>query len=259
MGRLSANAEKIEINDMRDYLLSIQMPESYLDTLTDEYIEKTYHEYYGKCVEIGEVETMYLSEENEEIQTRGTIGSDEMEFRIFPSYFYKSYTQKELINVKITVSFNWLDFPIWHRTDAIVVNWDSNVFTYQVGTFESYEIICFNVTNPQTRHHTELAELTQGGLGFDVSLKSEMFQDDAAFLTELKGGASFYLLPSQNPMYQGTGSDGYYTTSVNAQYRHNRNPFVGSVGFSVSGLTVGFDLSTFTDTVANGCNINYKY
>ncbi len=36
MGRLSANAEEIEINDMRDYLLSIQMPESYLDALTDE-------------------------------------------------------------------------------------------------------------------------------------------------------------------------------------------------------------------------------
>lgn len=35
MGRLSANAEEIEIND-RDYLLSIQMPESYLDALTDE-------------------------------------------------------------------------------------------------------------------------------------------------------------------------------------------------------------------------------
>ena len=152
-----------------------------------------------------------------------------------------------------------MDFPIWHRTDAIVVNWDSNVFTYQVGTFECYQIIGFNVANPQTRHHPELAELTQGGLGFDVSLKSEIFQDDVAFLTELKGEVSFYLLPSQNPMYQGTGSDGYYTTSVNAQYRHNRNPFVGSVSFSVSGLIVGFDLSAFTDTVANGCNINYKY
>lgn len=258
MGNVSASALEVDINQMRNYLVSIQMPELYIDTLNDDMIEETYKEYKSAYVEIGEDQIAYLNENDGEIKTRGTIPSNEMQFSIFPSYFYKNASTKEVDYVKISVYFEWLKFPVWHKTDAMVVNWDSNVFTYKINTFKSYEIIAFDGVIRENREYTELAELTQGGLGFDVSLNAALFQDEASRVSAMRGGASFSLLPSQNPMYQGnTGS--YYTTSVIAQYRHNRNPFVGSVGFSVSGFSVGFDLSMFTDTVANGCNINYKY
>lgn len=93
-------------------------------------------------------------------------------------------------------------------------------------------------------------------LAYDVRLGNVTYNGSSYRPTNLYGQANFKLIPTHNPLYH-TNYD-TDVTSLSVQYRHNRNPFFGSVGFTVSGVTISFDLSDLTDSAATSTNVEYS-
>lgn len=251
----SAYQSSVSIEEMKAYLISQSVPEAYLEFLSDDEIKSEYLKYQGKEIQKLDTQTVILTEGSDSPSTRGTIPSEDMRFEITTSLQYKNTNTKQVEQVYVYITYDWLNLPMWRKDDAAIINWDSNVFTYKSDSFTSYEI--FGNTDKQTyrRTRTTPAEIVQGGFGYEIKLTpSEL----GGTIIKIAGACSFSLYPRSNPFYEAnTNSSSYYTTAINAQYRHNRNPFVGSVGLSVKGASINFDLSTFTDTASVSTNVIY--
>ncbi len=252
----------LTIDDMRKILIEKFVPESYLDGLPDERVESLYYDLRDEVTGFGGTNISTLNETKDEpsIETKGSIPSDDMTFSVTKVFVYNNSSTKHIKEIQIFVEYDWIHIPIWLKTDAVTVNWDSNVFTFKSGSFYSYSnntgtyLSQFYETNFELDNPTILE---QGGLGYDTELAYLLAHGQQPKPQNCFGRASFVLLPRVNPMYEkSTGN--FLTTSINAQYRHNRNPFVGSVGFSIKGVSVNFDLSFLTDTTTQSTNIFYS-
>lgn len=77
---------------------------------------------------------------------------------------------------------------------------------------------------------------------------------------EMYGSASYAVVPETSPMYfVSDGSVSHHTTSFNAQYRHNGNPFLTGIGLSVGGVSISFTGDWLTYTTATSINFMYRY
>lgn len=94
------------------------------------------------------------------------------------------------------------------------------------------------------RENTTLAESAQGGVGFYTEFD---------YGNDFVGGSMILLLETSVPMTLGNT----YSSTINLGYAHNPAGING-IGFSVSVVSVNFDLSAFCDTMATSANIYYS-
>lgn len=264
-----ARASSVSIEDMRAYLTSINIPKVFLELASDELIEQKYYEYKDEEELSVNVTTSYMSENITSIVTPlKNIPSDELEFSIFEftaTAYDADRVKRHISKIEIFITYEWKKLPVFKKTDAILVNWDSSVFTYRSGTFHAIETRILDVgtiihKDEVKREYTTPNTLVQGGLGYEMALNTPETQDEMISLSGIKGSISFYLGPTQNPIYPAhEDTDSHRETTINAQYRHNRNPFVLSIGFSTSGPSISFATSFATDTVASSQTIFYKF
>lgn len=261
-----ASAEEITLEEMRNVLREKYVPQQHLDSLTDEATEQMYWEWKDKVTGYGGTVVSALTETDEnDVMPMGVISDEDMLLTMTNVFVYSNANTMQIGEIQIFIQYYWKKKPRNVKTDAIAVNWDAGVFTYKSNSFSSTDVARALRGNEGVYNHTTTnypAVLTQGGLGYDVLLKSRVEADGKGYTTkELSGSATFCLYPKENPMYnRGNAAAASYTTAINMQYRHNRNPFAGSVGFTVVGFTVGFDLSAFTDTATTrSLNVFYSY
>lgn len=254
---VNANAHNISVEEMSNYLIEQGWDKNYFSFIDDKNkITELYHKFKNGNVKC-ETQTSYLTmHDNETEPLSGVIKSSDMQLNVTKAILHYPDSNNHIERVYISISYEWLDIPMWRKNDAVIVNWDSSVLTYSADSFTCHnkaiifagEVIT-NLTAP--------SELVQGSLGYVVELP----RGQGVVPTELYGLALFELIPQTNPMYsikEATTSD-YMTTSINAQYRHNGNPFAASVGLSVSGVSISFNLDSLTYTTATSVNLYYKH
>ena len=250
------SAETLTINEMKEILISKSFSETFLNLSSDESIETLYQNYNNAESLGSSTSTAYLNEQiSDGIQTFGTIKN--MTFEITASYFKVAGTSNQIQYTLIQIGFFWEKIPLWKKTDGIIVNWDSSVFAYNDNFHsESHnEAIVNNQFYSNDYSSSAPNVLEQGSLGFDVKLaNAEHREPDFIY-----GTAYFQLIPARNPMYYSSSSTAANATAINAQYRHNRNPFISSVGFKIKGVNISFDLSTLTDSTTTSTNFYYTY
>lgn len=264
-----AHASSVSVEDMKAYLTSISIPKLFLELASDELVEQKYNEYKEEEEVTVNVSTSYMSENIPGgVTPLNPIPSDELEFSIFQfttTAYDADRVKRHISKIEIYVTYEWKKLPLFKKTDAIAVNWDSSVFTYRSGTFHAIETRILDVgtiihKDEVKRESTTPGALVQGGLGYEMALNVPEIQDDAISLSGIRGSISFYLGPTQNPIYPAhEDTDSHRETTINAQYCHNRNPFVLSVGLSKSGPSISFGTSFATDTTASSQTIFYKF
>lgn len=79
-----AHASSVSVEEMKDYLVSIDIPKVFLETVGDEFVERKYFDYKNAADVIVEKETAYLTENLYDIPTTldTTIPDDELTFEI---------------------------------------------------------------------------------------------------------------------------------------------------------------------------------
>lgn len=253
-----AHASNISVEDMKAYLASINIPEVYLRLASDEEIKQDYYTYYGSGT-IAETTVSYLAESGEDGVMPLGLSEDELKFTITATpALIKSNGVTYIDCVSVMVTYEWTILPRYKKTDAIVVNWDSSVFTFLSGSFYQFDtkIIGVSYQHEESVITQRPMEINQGGLGYEFSLKA-----DSSPCTGILGYARFILDLAQSPMYPADGniSSPSRSTAVNAQYCHNWKTLNTSIGFSKDGPSVSFASEYRTDKTAVSCNVSFKY
>lgn len=258
---LTASASEISIDEMREHLISVQFSERYVNTVSEEKVQYLYgltQKYYISHVER---KTCYLTESNEnEIMPMGSISTKYLSFTITLYHITAERMNPILLHTLVSVEYDWVTLPAYKLTDAIIVNWDSNVYTYRSDSFGSYDYVeIYSSYNGETYTYETCLErptaITQGGLGYDVCLR-----DHGPAQTKLYGCADFELLPTKSPMYieKNLSAQYFSTTSINVQYAHNWKSFSTGVGFTMTGPSISFASSYKVDTTATSTNVRYN-
>lgn len=245
------------------YLLSLGIPEDLISKSPETEIDDMYASFLGKSVEYLGTETTTMSLEDNwgTIEVYGNIPSADMRFSIsrFAVKNDKYATKNDPIDyLEIRVYYEWFDgHPVVRWKDGITVNWDPNIFTYKGGSFTATDVKWFLGQEIKTVNYSEPTELTQGGIGFCTDLNT-LFAGSAQTGVSCGGRASIKLLPKQSPMYIGDVGVFSKTTTINANYLHNKNPIGFSVGFAVAGFQVMATVGGLSDSVANSVSMSYK-
>ena len=237
-------------NDIEyDYLLSIGVPETYLDGLDDQDVEGLFNRVSGKGYVFHSIETVVLEEESPLSGARGSISPSMMEFSMLIFTLSDPDEMPERIyEVYIDITYEWLTgFPLVNLQDAITVNWDSSDFVFSSGSFRSYDEAKRYLVNWEIYNSLSVPDIVQqGGLGYTIPLW--IIDATSGNINAFKGGCYFSLLP-RSPMYAGIN----YISGVEAQYAHSLIGLGLGVGSGADGVSVSISSATIYDyTTASG-------
>lgn len=237
--------------------------------MSDDEIKELYSEMQYTKPENVIHQTTEMAETDFGVATYETISSTSMQYEIsiVPVYFTPSTGHAVLF--KIFVTFDWLNLPKIQKSDAIIVNWDKDVFTFRADSFKSEVYTQYTSdTDVEGRpvfgrsiKHDRPTQLVQDAIGYEVPLGKASPIGYRYILGKLAGWAMFELYPKHDPTYISEYRRSGYTTAVlNTRYRHIHNAlsFFG-VGFTVKGISLDFNTDDFTDDAAIATNIWYKY
>lgn len=258
-------ADDVTIDEKIDYLEDNGIPN---DLLTDEnLVTRMYERLYGLNFTYGGRETVTLSEtQTSGADVLGIIPEDDLRLDIIEvtNEDYDEDAETYFVdNVFIFIRYLWAEgAPLVRNEDAITVNWDPDVFTYEADSFYAYDdkYVHYPVVDEYfwyiSNEYTRPEILSQGGLGYVANLSGPLPID---YHTQIcKGWADFVLLPT-DPLYH---TDGESVTSVNVNYVHDYDPFPTTISFTISNTySVTVDTSSWFgyDSAAVALNYSYSY
>jgi len=259
-----AHASSVSIEDMKAYLASMDIPEAFLEAVSDEIIEQKYYD-YKNAVDVSSVtQISYLSENiYDNSMTFNTIPDDELSFKVthIRVLHYDDMGIKCIRDVDIYINYNWTKTPRYVKTDGILVNWDANVFNFKS---DSFEACTKRVLEKKSTEYVESDEYSnptkwiEGGLGIDVNLSSKFARQNKLSHKNISGYAHFKLIPYKSPMVLAEATThGCYSTTIRAEYRHTWNLFKPDVGFSTSGGSISFATSFQTESTTASTFLYY--
>lgn len=239
-----ASDTSVDIETMRYELQQKGIPSSFLERRSDIQIEKLYQDCLNHDIAFGGSEISYWKDGREVIQTRGAIPEYDMALDVSTLYDVGddgkgNNTYEECW---VYVYYEWTSgHPAIRKVDGITVNWDPTVWSYK-GEFKHTDYsdkwtAYSGVTSPARR--------VQGGLGYYAYLDSSG--------KNLVGDTRFTLIPAKTPLYPEGSSKPHFTSEINVNYGHDKNPltWVTGVSFSVEGVGVGLTLGDLTDEASD--------
>lgn len=240
----ASNASSPDIETMRNALQQQGLPADFVERRSNLQIEELYYDCLSKDVVFGGSEISYWNEGDEVITTRGAIPEYDMALEVSTLYDVGddgngNNTYEECW---VYVYYEWAPgHPSVTKVDGITVNWDPDVWTYK-GEFEHTDYsdkwtAYSGVTRPTQR--------AQGGLGYYAYLDPNG--------DNLVGDTRFTLIPAQTPLYPEGSSDPHFTSEINVNYGHDKNPltWVTGVSFSYAGVGIGLSLGNLTDEASD--------
>lgn len=258
-------ADDVTIDEKIDYLEDNGIPD---DLLTDEHlVNRMYERLYGLNFTYGGCETVTLSETNTSgADVLGIIPEDDLTLRIFEitNEDYDEDAETFFVkNVLVFVGYSWAEgAPLVRNEDAITVNWDPDVFTFEEDSFYAYDdkYVHYPIEDKYfwylSHEYTRPEILSQGGLGYVANLSDPL---PIGYDIQIrKGWADFSLLPT-DPLYH---TDGESVTSVNVNYVHDYEPFPTTITFTIGNTySVTVDTSSWFgyDSAAVALNYSYSY
>lgn len=251
----SAFVLNIDVEEMKDKLISEGFPEEYFQYVNDQEIANLYEE--SKVYDFNVNIEKTSMNETQEVETRGHIDENMFEMAVV-TISYKKSGSSILEKVKVEANYTWLKNPVVNKQDGMTINWDSNVFTFQQNSFSCTNTLEYFDDLVSYGQLSEPDLLQQGGLGYTVELKANFDYHDGKFGKRF-GKATFYLLPTHSPTYVlSAGNSDASVTTINANYVHNRSIFTGAISFSVKGLGVTINAPALSDSASTAANFYYK-
>lgn len=249
---LAISTPSLNTEEMRTILHEKGFPYDFLNRRFDHQIEDLYNDCINENIVYGGSEISYLFENEEYSPTRGTIPAGDMALEITTLYRYgrdnngnETYTE-----CWVFIYYEWTSgHPFIKKTDGITVNWDPNVWNYN-GDF-LHNDFADNMTTTSTV--TRPSYLAQGGLGYSAYL--------LPVGSSLHGNTKFILVPAKYPLYPSSTGKPHFTSTINVNYGHDKNPltWVTGVSFSYEGVGVGLTLGDLTDEAATSYIGYYKW
>lgn len=232
-----------------DYCLSIGIPKSTLNTLSKEKMQLIYNEYNGKDVIVTVGEKTFTVNENfssKSVTLNGSIQTSHMSLSIV---YISLYNNNKLTQLECIADFAWKGTrPNYRKVDSLAVNWDSSLFAYKSGSFSAQDVYWLNNTKCVYKYHSTPSVINQGGLGWYAYLFGTNDLRPAPC-----GVADWKLYPKRN-MYKGNST----VTNVALQYVHNYSIFQASLGFSLSGPSIGISTNISCDEMATSFDFWYR-
>lgn len=249
---VTASSGLLTIDAMREELLSKGIPEDFLNSRSDTQITELYQTCHEKNIEFGGSETSYWVNGETVINTRAAIPTYDMKLEISTLYYvdtdvdgYSSVYRE----CYVYVYYEWTSpHPLVRKYDAIAVNWDPSIWSYK-GEFQHVDYSDKWTSYSSTTRPTECV---QGGLGYYAYL--------SPLGSTLVGDTRFTLVPSKTPMYpSGSGQPGF-TSTINVNYVHDKNPLpIQGVSFSVDGVGIGITFGGLADEAAASFSGRYSW
>ncbi len=154
----------------------------------------------------------FINNENE-IGLFSNIPSSDMTLTI-DAYLVRNQPGAKVDEVLVINSFKWLGSkPTIHSKDAIAINWDSNIFAFQSGSFSHHTYAKAPSTGTEVKMEEFFlpAKSTQGGLGFFVSTTGD----------NPNGITQFTLIPNIEMNAWKVTNEVKKMTNINTNYVHS--------------------------------------
>ena len=264
-----ADAGEFTREEKLDYLVSSGIPLAFFENKEDAEIDNIVASLYGKDIRYMGSETVSMSEtvDFSGVSPAGVIPESDMKLIISKVSEVVYDSNKDMYRIKeiyVYVDYIWTSGkPFWQWSDGITVNWDASVFTFKSGSFRAndYKLLVSTQNWENTTSLSNPFALAQGGLGYYAKLTfSETVLGTTVSALQHKGSASFTLLPKQSPMYLKTAyTTDTYSTAINVEYLHVKNPGIFSVSFSYNGFGVSASVPLTSDSVAKSTTYYYSY
>ncbi len=227
-----------------EFLLSQGYPAEYLDNLTESSLQKMVEIIGTGYIANIEIEESTLNESTG--TARGAINEGSMTLQIVTATICQHNTNK-ITGVLVSAAWDWAkNKPIYRGQDAVTVNWDNSIFSYNSDSFYAQDYYKSDASDNWSifKEYTTLATSNQGGIGHWTDLKG---------LKRYVGGAMVFLLNPNSPMINGTT----YNTTINVEYAHAPVPLTG-LSLSILDVGVGISWNLTCDTMADSCNFNFS-
>lgn len=248
---VNVNAQNLSREEKISYLVDKGIPYNTFVEMPSEVVDIWYYKLYGRdIVYLGKSSSALIEQSENAITPYGTISSSDMTFTVTAIGFITNLSDgsKKLNAVFVSVDYLWAEGkPLICYEDAISVNWNSSLFTYDADSFTSNEYYLDSGSWVRSGRSTTPSEINQGGLGYYTTLTGGYDQ--------LKGFASFTLLPCEDNMYTSSPNR---TTSINAQYVHTKTLGILGATFGYSGNGITINAPALSDSVAASDNFSYS-
>jgi hypothetical protein len=237
---------------MVELLLERGYPSDFLNTLIQPQIVDLYEL-------VQEKNLYYLHTYRQQIQPHGNISSRQLSFDVTSSYTpVKIGDVTYFYEITIYVDYDWNQLPSVRGVDAITVNWDNSILTYN-DDFMSKDYAHSQKQNRWITYKTwdRPNALSQGGLGINTYINFEEQISPSEWLSAdgLRGSLSFSLTPE--PRLSMSTAPGGNSTAIDGIYVHNANPLSGSLSFSYQGFGVSVSSGMLQDSIADTKRIEY--
>lgn len=240
-------------SDMLAFLIDRGYPSDYLSGLIPQQLEDLYDLVCKK-------DLYYLQTTHHQIQPYGNIPSQQLSFDTTISYTPVTISGVTYYyNITVYVDYEWDELPIVRGVDAITVNWDGDILTYNED-FISKDY-AYSPTQRKWITYKEWDKpnaLNQGGLGINtyINYEEQISPSEWMYADGLKGSMSFSLTPE--PRLSMSIAPGANSTVINGEYVHNKNPYTGTLSFTYQGIGIAVSGSgSMQDSIADPARIDY--
>jgi len=247
----ASNEEDMGLQESsREYLIEVGTPPEVVDKLSDTAVNNIYTQLIeqageGMVVEFGDYgeQVFPISDtSNPGVQLFSTISSDTLKLSIT---WYNLKQGNIITQVDAYANYCWLSNPFFCRTDSLIFNWNSDLFS--LSSFYSYDLLVgptqYYLTNQQTRP----SQANIGGVGWyaELGIYAVGMGEWGGNPNHVEGGATLRFIPR----YTITTSSGI-TGQFAMSYVHNKGGIGTSVNFSFSGASIGISATGSYDDAA---------
>ncbi|WP_066719926.1 hypothetical protein [Clostridium sp. Marseille-P299] len=238
-----ANTNNKSMEEMKAYLRDIGTPSYILDSYENiEPLRMLYDRLYTKNNNIVYSGSMIVLNDGSVINDDGTdsygVITPDTIYLTQATYLETVSTSNSLITkCYVNVNYHNEGYNGTHSslyTDLVATNWDSSVFTYNSGSFTSWNT--YKHSNGTTSNNSQIStptESVQGGLGWKAKRPEFHYLED--------GHAIYELLPRTSNIYSKKVNSTYTqnATTINTEYAYSNLPFgtafnVGTVSISIN-------------------------
>lgn len=240
--------------DQIAYLINVGMPQSYLERRTPHEIDSLFALAQAHTLQHFSVSVPYFEDAPSAF---GTIPAADMMFNIDGVAAIEPplpNRPSRLTSVLVTIDYRWSSgHPLVRAEDAIAVNWDSSLFQFVNGTFNSTDYHLMGSTNAPVNAQTRPAIIEQGGLGYYASL----FNTSPNPIV-YSGNASFMVEAKRNIYAEEDYPYNKERTLIGATYTHNESPLGIGLSFSINGGGISVSPGSLRSEAGDACSIIYS-
>lgn len=252
-----ASSDKSLVNyqaDQIEYLINAGLPQSYLERRTPHEIDTLFELAQTHTLQHFSISTSYFEGNSSPF---GTIPVSDMTFNVDGIATIQPHLPNRpslLTSILVTVDYRWNSgHPLIRNEDAITVEWESSLFQFVDGTFNSVDYHNMGSGESPVNRQSRPAALSQGGLGY-YSLLTNLSPNPVLY----RGNASFLLDAKTNIYSASDYPSNLKKSSITAVYTHNKNPLGVGLSFAYKGATISVSPGALQDSTGASYSVNYS-